>query len=391
MSQQKTQITLSTCIPRELHKISHNFSIYHCYILHKINKSFLNFTIFEFISQVTDVVRRLMAEIRVTFRRQFLTEFSRDEAPLDKFEVSVEMQKKASAWYYVAYQSKKGSNNDEQSSKRFIGFPWIVDEILVTIPPSKKLSLKQKISPENAYSNIANSLGNLFSKQAEELIEGYQHRLQVKSIVERTIVSKRGSGKVVMFGSSATLFFEGNSDIDLCFLPAKELILSKNEVSLAKKIRHSEQEKLLKKLESCLRTIYNGVHFVKAKVPIFRLAGLKENEYTSKLCVDFCVNPDGFLKATVVSCYIHKNPPLLPLLRMLIKWARDSGLITKREGSLINTNVLTFMLLSFCVREGCLCVPEVEDVVMEIQKITTDQVLTKKSYLQSPKQMNVQV
>jgi predicted nucleotidyltransferase len=317
-----------------------------------------------------------MRELRTTFRRAFFVEFSRDYTPLTKFEVTEEMRKKASAWYYVAYQSEQTTKNSEEQPKRFIGFPWIVDDVLVTIPPVSKPSPKQDVQEKNAYSAIENSLGEHFAKQAEKLIEDYQHRLQVKSLIQNAIKETSRVNGVVMFGSSATFFFEDTSDIDLCALPSNEssCVLSENALKLARNISQPDQKSLLRKLEHRLRRVYNGVHFISARVPIFRLAGLKGTEFGSKLCADLCANPDGFLKAMVVSWYIHKYPPLLPLLRMLIQWARDSGLISKREGCFINTNVLVFMLLSFCVRAGWVDEPAVDEIRRDVENIARNRV-----------------
>ena len=317
-----------------------------------------------------------MSELRATFRREFFREFSRDHTPLTKFEVTAEIQKKASAWYYVAYQSEHTAKNSEEQPKRFVGFPWIVDDVLVTIPPTNQRLPKQSELTTNAYSAIENSLGDYFEKQAERLMENYEHRLQVRSIIQNAIRESSQVLGVVMFGSSATFFFEDKSDIDLCALPSNKMgwMVSSDVLKLASNISQPDQKAFLRKLEASLRKIYNGVHFVAAKVPIFRLAGLKGTEFGSKLCADLCANPDGFIKAMVVSWYIHKYPPLLPLLRMLIQWARDSGLISKREGCRINTNVLVFMLLSFCVRTGWVAEPAVDEIRKDAENIARNKV-----------------
>ena len=303
-------------------------------------------------------------------------EFSRDHAPLTKSEVTAEMQKKASAWYYVAYQSEHTAKNSEEQPKRFVGFPWIVDDVLIAIPYANKRSPKQGELTRNAYSAIENSLGDYFAKQAAELMENYQHRLQVRSFIQNAIRENPRILGLVMFGSSSTFFFEDTSDIDLCALPSNKMgcVLRKDSLQLAGNISQPDQKALLRKLEPSLRKIYNGVHFVSARVPIFRLAGLKGTEFGSKLCADLSVNADGFIKAMVVSWYIHKYPPLLPLLRMLIQWARDSGLISKREGCFINTNVLVFMFLSFCVRAGWVAEPAVHEIRQDVENIAQNKV-----------------
>ena len=317
-----------------------------------------------------------MSELRTTFRREFFLEFSRDHTPLTKFDVTVEMQRKASAWYYVAYQSEQTTKTSEEQRKRCVGFPWIVDDVLVTIPQDDRRPPKQRSLEENAYTAIESTLGEYFAKQADQLIESYEQRLKVKSLVQNEIRNDSRFLGVVMFGSSATFSFEDMSDIDFCVVPSNNLgrVVSSDTLELACKTSQPDQKTLLRKLETPLRRIYNGVHFVKAKVPIFRLAGLKETVFGSKLCADLCVNADGFLKAMVVSWYIHKYPPLLLSLRLLIQWSRDSGLIRKREGSLINTNVLVFMFLSFCVRTGWVAEPDVSEIRGDVENIARNKV-----------------
>lgn len=316
-----------------------------------------------------------MRELRTTFRRQFFVEFSRDCSPQTKFEVTGEMQKKASAWYYVAYKREQKTMSSKDQPKRYVGFPWIVDDVLATIPLADIRSPKRGFQ-ENTYTAIETSLGHFFEKQTANRIEDYEHRLHVKSVIQNAIKEQSHVGSVVMFGSSATFFFENASDIDLCVVPKNMSggLLSKQDLVLAHNISHPVQKDILRKLEPSLRRLFNGVHFVRAKVPIYRLAGLKDTGFGSKLCADLCANPDGFLKATLVAWYIHKYPPLLPLLCMLIQWARDSGVISKREGCFINTNVLVFMLLSFCVRAGWVTEPDEDEIRRNVENIAGNKV-----------------
>ena len=324
--------------------------------------------------QIADVVRRLLIELRTIFRRAFFQEFQRDHTPVTTKEVTSGMQKKASAWYYVSYQSNVPKSTDRETGdsehrlKRVIGFPWIVDDVLATIPPQNKRAPKHSPS-KNVYSTIGNSMGELFAKKLESLMNGYTERLRVKTTILEAMQGTDHNLGLVIFGSSATLFFEDESDIDLC-------VVRSNTLQSGGKIVKADQLALLKKVEPVLRQLYSGVHLVsRARIPIFRLAGLKREETLgSKLCVDLCANPDGFFKALITTSYIHSYPALLPLLRVLLRWGRDSGLIRKVDGSRINTNVLVFMLLTFCVRNGWISELGVEDIQNYAEDMTGNRV-----------------
>ena len=326
--------------------------------------------------QIADVVRRLLVELRTIFRRAFFNEFHRDHSPLTTSEVTSTMQKKASAWYYVSYQSNIPKINEpdpgdsEHHLKRVIGFPWIVDDVLVTIPPLKGGRLpKQVPAKKNVHAALGNSLGEFFSEVSDGLLNGYRDRLGVKSAILNAFHHNSRNLGLVVFGSSATLSFEEESDIDLC-------VLHSNTLQSGGKIEKASQLALLKKQDSTLRHLYNAVHLVhRAKVPIFRLAGFKHKDAPgAKLCVDLCANPDGYFKAMVVTSYIHRYPALLPLLRMLIQWGRVSGLMRKVDGSRINTNLLVFMLLSFCVKNGWISELGVDDIMDRVQGVANNSV-----------------
>ena len=172
-------------------------------------------------------------------------------------------------------------------------------------------------------------------------------------MVARFVSTQCPRDRLVMFGSSANFLFRPDSDLDLC-------VVSPRITTRALQIQ------TLENLEVSLRRTFGTVKLIKdAKVPVIRVGRLRSprgSRNRLRLSCDISADRNGFIKTAVLVSYYINNPWLLPLIRFVIMWAHTTGLTQRLDGVLINTNVLVFMMLSFCVRNRYVQSCSVDDI-----------------------------
>ena len=180
-------------------------------------------------------------------------------------------------------------------------------------------------------------------------------------MVARVVSTQWPYDRLVMFGSSANFLFRPDSDLDLCVVSSRA----------AENRTQALQIQTLERLELILRRSFGGVTLIKdAKVPVIRLGKLRNpRRYHLKLSCDISADRNGFIKTAVLVSYYSKYPCLLPLIRYVIRWAYATGLTQRLGGVLINTNVLVFMMLSFCIQKGYILPCSVQDIVERYRDI----------------------
>lgn len=182
-------------------------------------------------------------------------------------------------------------------------------------------------------------------------------------MVARVVSTQWPHDRLVMFGSSANFLFRPDSDLDLCVVSSRA----------AENRTQALQIQTLERLELILRRSFGGVTLIKdAKVPVIRLGKLRNprgSRYHLKLSCDISADRNGFIKTAVLVSYYSKYPCLLPLIRYVIRWAYATGLTQRLGGVLINTNVLVFMMLSFCIQKGYILPCSVQDIVERYRDI----------------------
>ena len=183
------------------------------------------------------------------------------------------------------------------------------------------------------------------------------------NVVARVVSTQCPHESVVMFGSSANFLFRPNSDLDLC------VVSSRTDANRSRDL----QIQTLERLESILRRSFGGLKLIKdAKVPVIRLGRLRSPRGSTsrlKLSCDISADRNGFIKTAVLISYFKTYPWLLPLIRFVIMWAHATGLTEKLDGVRINTNVLIFMMLSFCIENGYISSCSVQDIVQHYRDI----------------------
>ena len=211
--------------------------------------------------------------------------------------------------------------------------------------------------------DISRSIHEIFSREAHHLLHDYRGRLELLNVIARSASTQSPRDRIVMFGSSANFLFRPDSDLDLCVIASRS---GENRTQAL-------QIQTLERLETNLRVYFGRVKLIRdAKVPVIRLARLtspRGSRNRLKLSCDISADRNGFIKTAVLISYYSKYSWLLPLIRFVIQWAHITGLTQRLEGVLINTNVLVFMILSFCVQEGYIQPCSVENIVQRFQVI----------------------
>ena len=211
--------------------------------------------------EIAEIVSGVMAKIRENFRSRFFNEFNLGEATREADEViSEEMQRKASAWYYVAYSHKQATAAaaniaDETPSKQFLSFPWLVDDVILSIRIRKAFEVQESPS---IVASISESVMKVFREERDFLLPCFEDRLQKKNFLSRAMPGF----SVATFGSSATLLFRPDSDLDLC-------VLDPRLIAMHSQLSRDDQVALLKTLHPVMKRLFKHARLVEsAKVPV---------------------------------------------------------------------------------------------------------------------------
>lgn len=318
--------------------------------------------------EIADIVGHVLTKIRESFRRRFFGEFdSNEDKRGDDDVISEEMRRKASAWYYVAYGNLQSTDTaanvpDGTSSKQFLSFPWLVDDIMLSI--RSEGAFEEQESP-SIVASINESVLKVFEKDRSFLLPGFEERLQKKNFISRAMHGM----SLALFGSSATLLFRTDSDLDLC-------MLNSERIAHYSRLDREEQIALLTTLHPIMKTLFKHARLVEsAKVPV--ISCQNPSNYGGplvKVVGDLSASWDGLLKAIVLSSYIKSYPGLLPVLRLLLSWGHVTGLTGHGVEAGIKSNELTFLLLIFCVSKNLMQNFNVERVWRRCLQISIGQV-----------------
>ncbi len=234
----------------------------------------------------------------------------------------------------------------------------MVDEVLMTVLSSPTTTNVSNTPVSLSVTrDISRSIHEIFSEDAHHLLHEYQARLELLNVVARFVYTQCPHDRLVMFGSSANFLFRPDSDLDLCVVSSRP---GENRTQ-------ASQIQTLQRLETDLRRSFGRVTLIKdAKVPVIRLGRLRSPRGSRnhlRLSCDISADRNGFIKTAVLVSYYTTYPWLLPLIRFVVQWAHATGLTQRLGGVLINTNVLVFMMLSFCVEKNYIQPCSVHDIL----------------------------
>ena len=208
--------------------------------------------------EITQITSRFLKKMRENFREKFFEEF---DDIVDDDDITLEMQKKASAWYYVAYSSRTANNKanntpEDPPQTQFLSFPWLVDDVMLRITRGKVFEMQES---GGLVSSISESVFDEFEKERDTLLRDFQDRIHKKNRIWKDMSEIKA---LAMFGSSATFLFRKHSDLDLC-------ILSSSDIENKDDLEQKEQIAELKRRLPTMRKLFKRVRMLEsATVPV---------------------------------------------------------------------------------------------------------------------------
>ena len=171
-------------------------------------------------TEIAEIVSCILFEMRSEFRNQFFHDFNvNGQHLLDNEDITDEMLLKASAWYNVAYTHAHDQANESEPGpqKRLLGFPWFVNDVILAIKNLKQPHLFSQSLDVNT--TVGESVARLFNEEKTWILEQLLERVRTKKSIARQLKGIIPQHSMIMTGSSATLLFHENSDLDICVLP----------------------------------------------------------------------------------------------------------------------------------------------------------------------------
>lgn len=184
---------------------------------------------------------------------------------------------------------------------------------------------------------LSKSTVERFLEERGELLEGLCRRETALVAFQESLKSL---GDTKVYGSSAVMLFSPLSDLDVVLIPPNNYSLSRDE-----------QNSLLKKSKVLLGKFSGVRHVVEAKVPNLELKYRFPSD-GSDMRIDITADCLGLQKAMLLRAYILKDPWLLPVIRLLLKWGRTTGLMGHKRFAPIPSNLLTFLIVNMVIQLG---------------------------------------
>ncbi|KAM9969012.1 hypothetical protein ACTFIW_000419 [Dictyostelium discoideum] len=252
-------------------------------------------------------------KIQQTFENEFLKEFGEQHKENCLLIHRVNIEKKVSAWYHVAYSDLKDD--------RALGFYWIARSF-------KQMTLDQESQKKKNI--LVNSILDHMNKKKDTLFPLYESRLMiVKELTSflntlNDTVFKESTLEII--GSTATMLFDENSNLNL-YLKLE----NQNDHSLAEKNEILNQLKDEIKTSSFISAEACSIIKIQGDIPLFKfkidkiqcLIGLETSKWHETL---------------VQQQYITKNPSILSILFSIIDWSINSLFVDSETGEIINNS-----------------------------------------------------
>lgn len=261
------------------------------------------------------------------FRSRFGTDYGKME--------HTEMRKVAAAWYFVAY-------SDVDSPCPFYSFPWVMFDILVV---NKEINLAKSPRQRPNYPVDTSCRNETISRlqihlldelrvQKEELMsEMFDRQLAVSSLQSTLspFIDEHSCYRLVLFGSSALMTFEKQSDLDVMIYHTKNRNIN------------------LKKISQQLSGLKWEVEYRhNARIPILSFSH-------EKWSVDLGCAPNGPLKTWLFRAYMERYRFFWPCLFVLLRWGKCFGVIRRRSGGgdeLIPPIGFIWFFIGFCQQKN---------------------------------------
>lgn len=238
--------------------------------------------------------------------------------------------------YFVTYHEdeKKEACKLATCETALLSFPWTVANVLAEI---KVKNAEQGVHCRIPFFSEVTSKSTVehFLEEREALLEDLTRRETALAALHERL---KPIGNTEVYGSSAVMLFSPQSDLDV-------MLTLRNMRSLSK----DEQNSLLKACRGLLENFYSVRHVADAKVPNLELK-FRSPSNGSDLRIDVTADSLGLQKAMLLREYILRDPWLLPVMRLILKWGRATGLMGHKRFAPIPSNILTFLVLNMCIQ-----------------------------------------
>ncbi|XP_068758712.1 uncharacterized protein [Montipora capricornis] len=338
-------------------------------------------------TEIAEIVGKLVFSMRSYFRGQFFREFNVDGLEqLDDVSITDEMLLKGSAWYIVAYTHSDHTDDLEPvHQKRLLGLPWFVNDVMLAIKKHRRRPSPSQ-TPD-VRTQVGESLIRLFIEEKTWLLDEFKTRIRTKDAVFRHLKRIQPNLSVTMTGSSATLLFHHESDLDLCLMSQDTQIrksschprehLEKGKISLEDERKalealvprlkeEEEQEEEPRNLFYEVRLV-NKTNFpvLVCKRPTTKL--IFGSNCPSNLVCHLSYNPHSLTVGILLSSYLKTYPIFLLIMRLIKRWCCVTGMSRNKADGGKTFNMLSCLLLFQCMRK------------MHVQNFNADYVTTQKS------------
>lgn len=265
---------------------------------------------------------------------------------------AADMPKVASAWYFVAY-------SDADLPGRCLSFPWIVIDILIANMSTRIGDRMRKIwtptrapTRETILPDLQISLLAEIQVKTDELLSDLFDRMMAISSLKSTLAShfKSRPFELILFGSSALMTFEKQSDLDVVIYSGEKC----SELGLVAKF-----------LNKSFSQVEYKPHL---RVPLVSFS-------YEQWAVEMSRSKSGPRKTRLFRTYMTRYQFFWPCVHFLVRWGKCVGIIRRRSGgglNLFSPTGFMWLFLRFCVSKGF-----VEWI--DWQKITLKSVLNENS------------
>ncbi|RLN56712.1 hypothetical protein BBJ28_00013763 [Nothophytophthora sp. Chile5] len=275
---------------------------------------------FRFGEQCKDAFYALQA----AFRREF-------DANVDGLAPS-EPSKVAAAWYFVAYA-------DSDAETRSLSFPWVVIDLLVVNKKAHANNAFYKRWTPVRMSAYAETIPKLqlcilaeIVTNTDELLSDLFDRLVAVSSLRSAMPGclKKKELDLILFGSSALLTFEKQSDLDVM-------------------VRCTSRHGSLKAIAEALEGVHGNIDLKDGiRVPLLSFSFVQWS-------VELCKYSSGPVKTRIFRTYMGKYDFFWPCVYFLLRWGKCVGLIRRRSGGgqdMFSPTGFLWLFLRFCTEKG---------------------------------------
>ncbi|KAF1318618.1 Rna-dependent RNA polymerase1, partial [Globisporangium splendens] len=270
-----------------------------------------------------DQCRDAFYDLQQSFRNEFASKFGVLQPS--------RMGQVAAAWHCVAY-------NDPDTETRCLSFPWVMIDILIANKASRTRAYRQKLwkpihvqTRKEIIPGLQTSLLAEIQEKMDEFLSDLFDRQVALSALHSSLAAhfKSRPYELVLFGSSALLTFEKQSDLDV-------MIYSKEKCSELKHVaKFLEKSKSASQLE----------RKEKVRVPLLSFS-------YDQWFVELCQSSNGPLKTRLFRTYMEKYPFFWPCVYFLVRWGKCAGVIRRRSGggqNLFSPTGFMWLFLRFCL------------------------------------------